>query len=181
MKKEIAVGICFLIAGILCAYFFGHEYFSTYGFLNEYHIQSYANTHMDTRILLGNILWERGKLFVFLWVLSYMPIRKVILLILQCCICFTAGVFLAACMINMGIGGLVFFVVSWIPHGIIYLIMLYLMLRSDRHRYYRHSEPIPRRIAGAVGMITMFVFGCVSEATAGVWLMQKMIIFLLKY
>ena len=175
MKKEIVTGVCLVIAGILCAYFFGYEYFSTYGFLNEYHMRSFAGAEMDTKMLLGNILWERGKLFVFLWILSYTPARKVIPLVLRCGICLTGGVFLAVCVINMGILGLVFFVMSWIPHGIIYMIILYLMLRSDRHRYYRHSNPVLRRVAVTLGLVITFAFGCVSEATAGVWLMQKII------
>ena len=38
MKKELAIGICFGLAGILCTCLFGYEYFTTYGFLNAYHI-----------------------------------------------------------------------------------------------------------------------------------------------
>ncbi len=58
MKKEIAVGICFCLAGVLAAWLFGYEYFSTYGFLNEYHMQTFAKAEFDTPALLGNILWE---------------------------------------------------------------------------------------------------------------------------
>ena len=109
MKKEITIGICFVMAGILCACFFGYEYFTTYGFLNEYHMRSFADTDTELMTLLGNILWERGKLFVFLWILSYTPAHKVIPLVLRCLICFTGGIFLAACMLNMGIAGFMFF------------------------------------------------------------------------
>ncbi len=78
MKKEITIGICFVMAGILSVCFFGYEYFTTYGFLNEYHMRSFADSDTELMTLLGNILWERGKLFVFLWILSYTPARKVI-------------------------------------------------------------------------------------------------------
>ncbi len=176
MKKEITIGICFVMAGILCACFFGYEYFTTYGFLNEYHMRSFADSDTERMTLLGNILWERGKLFVFLWILSYTPARKVIPLVLRCLICFTGGIFLAACMLNMGVMGLLFFLCSWMPHGLIYLIVLYLMLRSDRHRYYSHSHPVGKRVATMLGIVIVFVFGCVVEATVGVWLMQKVIL-----
>ena len=176
MKKEITIGICFAVAGILCACFFGNEYFTTYGFLNEYHMRSFADSEMDTMSLLGNILWERGKLFVFLWILSYTPVRKVIPLILKCGICFTGGVFLAACMLNMGMAGAVFFVLSWVPHGIVYLLVLYLLLRSDRHRYYQHNNPIAKRLMATIGLMILFVFGCVLEATVGLWLMRSIIL-----
>ena len=118
MKKEITIGICFVMAGILSVCFFGYEYFTTYGFLNEYHMRSFADSDTELMTLLGNILWERGKLFVFLWILSYTPARKVIPLVLRCLICFTGGIFLAACMLNMGIAGFMFFLVSWLPHGL---------------------------------------------------------------
>ena len=175
MKKEITIGICFVVAGILCACFFGYEYFTTYGFLNEYHMQSFAQADPDTMSILGNILWERGKLFVLLWILSYTPVRKVIPLMLRCLICFTGGVFLAACMLNMGVWGLVFFVLSWMPHGLIYLLVLYVILRSDRHRYYQHSNPVVKRVAATVGLIMVFLLGCVSEATVGLQLMRRLI------
>ena len=83
---------------------------------------------------------------------------------------------MAACRLNMGIAGFMFFLVSWLPHGLIYLIVLYLMLRSDRHRYYAHSHPIGKRVAAILGLVIVFVFGCVVEATAGVWLMRRVIL-----
>lgn len=175
MRREITIGVFFTVAGILCACFFGYEYFATYGFLNEYHMQSFANSHLDTTTLLGNILWERGKLFAFLWMLSYTPARKVMPLIIRCIICFTGGVFLAACVLNMGIAGIVFFILSWFPHGIIYLLVLYLMLRSDRHRYYKQNNPTWKRIAATAGVILVFIFGCILEVVAGVAIMQRLI------
>ena len=42
MKKELAIGICFGLAGILCTCLFGYEYFTTYGFLNAYHMKAFA-------------------------------------------------------------------------------------------------------------------------------------------
>lgn len=178
MRREITIGVCFVVAGILCACFFGYEYFTTYGFLNEYHMQSFANSQLDTVTLLGNILWERGKLFVFLWILSYTPARKVMPLILWCCICFTGGVFLAACMLNMGIAGLAFFVLSWIPHGIVYFFVLYLILHSDRQKYYQHGNSVWKRVT-TIGCLTLlFLLGCVLEAVAGVRILRWLIMIL---
>ena len=42
MKKELAIGICVGLAGILCTCLFGYEYFTTYGFLNAYHMKVFA-------------------------------------------------------------------------------------------------------------------------------------------
>lgn len=71
MKKEITIGICFAVAGILCACFFGNEYFTTYGFLNEYHMRSFADSEMDTMSLLGNILWERKIICILMDLVLY--------------------------------------------------------------------------------------------------------------
>ena len=61
MKKELAIGICFGLAGILCTCLFGYEYFTTYGFLNAYHMKAFAASDTGYLPLLANILWERGK------------------------------------------------------------------------------------------------------------------------
>lgn len=102
MRKELAIGICFCIAGILTVCFFGYTYFTTYGFLNTYHMQAFAETKLEVSALLANIIWERGKLFLLICLVAYTPLKKVAPLVLRCGICFTAGVFLAASMLNMG-------------------------------------------------------------------------------
>ena len=61
MKKELAIGICFGLAGILCTCLFGYEYFTTYGFLNAYHMKAFAASDTGYLPLLANILWEKGK------------------------------------------------------------------------------------------------------------------------
>ena len=70
MKKELAIGICFGLAGILCTCLFGYEYFTTYGFLNAYHMKAFAASDTGYLPLLANILWERGKVFVIITILS---------------------------------------------------------------------------------------------------------------
>ena len=52
MKKEITIGICFVMAGILSVCFFGYKYFTTYGFLNEYHMRSFADSDTELMTLL---------------------------------------------------------------------------------------------------------------------------------
>ena len=124
MKKELAIGICFGLAGILCTCLFGYEYFTTYGFLNAYHMKAFAASDTGYLPLLANILWERGKVFVIIAILSLTALKAILPLLLRCLIYFTGGVFFAACVMNMGILGIVFFLVSWLPHGILYLAAL---------------------------------------------------------
>ena len=102
MKKELAIGICFGLAGILCTCL-------TYGFLNAYHMKAFAASDTGYLPLLANILWERGKVFVIITILSLTALKAILPLLLRCLIYFTGGVFFAACVMNMGILGIVFF------------------------------------------------------------------------
>ena len=146
MRKELAIGICFCIAGMLTVCFFGYTYFTTYGFLNAYHMQAFAGAKLEVPALLGNIIWERGKLFLLICLVAYTPLKKVAPLVLRCGICFTAGVFLAASMLNMGFRGVVFFVVSLFPHCLFYLMVLLLIFGVDTHSFYNRKNPVVKRV-----------------------------------
>ena len=104
MKKELAIGICFGLAGILCTCLFGYEYFTTYGFLNAYHMKAFAASDTGYLPLLANILWERGKVFVIIAILSLTALKAILPLLLSCLIdeygdswnCFFSGIVAAA-------------------------------------------------------------------------------------
>ena len=83
MKKELAIGICFGLAGILCTCLFGYEYFTTYGFLNAYHMKAFAASDTGYLPLLANILWERGKVFVIIAILSLTALKAILPLLLE--------------------------------------------------------------------------------------------------
>ena len=172
MKKEIAVGICFFIAGILCTCLFGYSYFTTYGFLNAYHMNAFARSQTDFVTLLGNIVWERGKLIVFLAILSFTALKPVMPLILRCIIYFTCGIFLAACVMNMGWMGIVFFLASWFPHGLFYIAAIVLLLHVDVHHFYNRRNPLMKKTALYLGIMVLVLLGCVLEASVGTKLLK---------
>lgn len=107
MKKELAIGICFGLAGILCTCLFGYEYFTTYGFLNAYHMKAFAASDTGYLPLLANILWERGKVFVIIAILSLTAKSNSAIIIALPDLFYRRGIF-AACVMNMGILGIVF-------------------------------------------------------------------------
>ena len=162
MKKELAIGICFGLAGILCTCLFGYEYFTTYGFLNAYHMKAFAASDTGYLPLLANILWERGKVFVIIAILSLTALKAILPLLLRCLIYFTGGVFFAACVMNMGILGIVFFLVSWLPHGILYLAALALLLLVEPRRFYNRKNPWLLRLAWGMGVAVLVLLGCPS-------------------
>ncbi|MCM1105910.1 MAG: hypothetical protein NC355_03100 [Blautia sp.] len=174
MRREIVIGICFVAAGVLCTSLFGYDYFSTYGFLNAYHIQAFSRAQIDLPTLLANIVWKRGELFGLIWIVSYTPIKRIAPLILRCALFFTAGMFAGACMINMGIYGLVVFLGSWIPHGPIYLAAIILMFRREFVRGYGSRNETVKRIVYGLSIFSLLVIGCVAEATVGIRILQRL-------
>lgn len=174
MRKEFVIGICFVAAGVICASLFGYPYFSTYGFLNEYHVQAFAKAKIDLPTLLANIVWKRGKLFLLIWMAGYTPLRRLVPRILKCALFFAAGMFAGACMINMGLFGFLVFFGSWIPHGIFYLFAVLFMFYRDAPGTYGSESGTGRKIVYLVSVFSLFVLGCVTEATAGTWILQKL-------
>ena len=62
---------------------------------------------------------------------------------------------------NMGILGIVFFLVSWLPHGILYLAALALLLLVEPHRFYNRKNPWLLRLAwgdGSCGTGTSWMY-----------------------
>ena len=175
MRKELAIGICFCIAGMLTVCFFGYTYFTTYGFLNAYHMQAFAGAKLEVPALLGNIIWERGKLFLLICIVAYPPLKKVAKLVLRGCMGFTAGLCFAAIMFNKGVRGVVFFVVSLFPHCLFYLMVLFLIFGVDTHSFYNRKNPVVKRVIyyGVVGIV--FLIGCISEVMISVPLLQRVI------
>jgi hypothetical protein len=180
MKKEIAAGSCFCLAGILCTCFFGYEYFATYGFLNAYHLSAFAESTPDLPLLFGNVLWERLKLFLFVALVALTPAKKYEPLVLRCVISFTAGIFLAACVGNLGIGGILFFVASWFPHGVIYLLALFLLFGVDTKYYTRRGKLLWKKAALYLGILSLILLGCVLESGVGTKLLRMVISLLVK-
>lgn len=81
------------------------------------------------------------------------------------------GIF-AACVMNMGILGIVFFLVSWLPHGILYLAALALLLLVEPHRFYNRKNPWLLRLAWGMGVAVLVLLGCVLEASVGIRLLR---------
>ena len=109
MKKELAIGICFGLAGILCTCLFGYEYFTTYGFLNAYHMKAFAAS--DTRVFaaFGKYFMGKGKSVCDYYnPFPYCFKSNSAIIIALPDLFYRRGIF-AACVMNMGILGIGFF------------------------------------------------------------------------
>lgn len=174
MRKEITIAACFVMAGVLCACLFGYEYFSTYGFLNTYHVRAFTEARLDFATLFCNIVWERGKLMFLIFVFACTPAKRIAPLLLRCALFFTAGIFAGVCMINMGIYGLVVFLLSWFPHGILYLAVIALIMNREMYAGYGEQNRTARKLIFASSVVSLLVLGCFAEATAGTWILKSL-------
>ena len=163
MRKEITIAACFVMAGVLCACLFGYEYFSTYGFLNTYHVRAFTEARLDF-----------GKLMYLIFVIACTPAKRIAPLLLRCALFFTAGIFAGVCMINMGIYGLVVFLLSWFPHGILYLAVIALIMNREMYAGYGEQNRTARKLIFASSVVSLLVLGCFAEATAGTWILKSL-------
>jgi hypothetical protein len=76
---------------------------------------------------------------------------------------------------NLGIGGLLFFVVSFVPHGVVYLIALLLLFGVDTKRLALGGKGRWKKAALYLGIACLLLLGCVLEAAAGTWLLRLVI------
>ncbi len=172
MKKELLFVTILLLAGIFSAQLIGKQFFSTYGFLNEYHLQIYANTKLEWLTLFWNIMWERGKLFLLIIMFFGTPLKKTLPWILKSVLFYTIGLFGTACVMNLGIKGIGVLILSLLPHGIFYLMALLVVFRMERPIIYKETKYWLKKIL-MIGIIcVLFVIGCLIETTIGTYLLQ---------
>jgi uncharacterized membrane protein SpoIIM required for sporulation len=175
MRKKIAIGIGFFIVGIICTCFWGYEYFSEYGILNTYNLASYANNMPEIPALFSNILWERIKIFFVIWIISITRLRKLELPVLRGVVCFAVGVFITACIGNLGAGGILFFIASFLPHGLVYLAALILIFSIDYGSFISGNKRRWKRITLCLGIILLILLGCLLEAAVGSRVLARVI------
>lgn len=172
MKKEILIVVILLLAGVFSAQLFGSEYFATYGFLNEYHLQSFSNVKLDWVALFWNVFWERGKLFLMIVILGMTPVKRALPLLFRAVFGYTVGLYGAACVMNMGAAGLGVLFFSVFPHGIFYLMVLYLFLRMEGKAHYKEHKHIFTTAFSIAVLLVLFLVGCLLETTIGTCLLQ---------
>lgn len=181
MKKQIGLLVILFLAGIASAQLFGTKFLTTYGFLNKYHMDAFATTEMDFMQMFWNILWERGKAFVVLIILGITPIRKYLPLLLKSILVYAFGLFLCACIMNMGIGGILIAIGSLFPQIIPYilaiLVIFYVEAKPQKvmHSKMNMISPILTYIMWGAIVVMLILIACLLESTIGVYLLQKIV------
>lgn len=158
----------------MCACLFGYDYFTTYGFINEYHASSFAEAELEFSVLFGSVLWERAKFFFLLVILMYAPFKKIVPLIFRCLFVFVMGIYMGACMIGLGVFGLVVAIATWIPHGFFYLGAILLIFHKENWYRYSGKNVRLRNWMIRVGIILLILVGCMCEVKLGCIILQRL-------
>lgn len=189
MKKQILfITICFL-SGVVSAQLFGTKFLTTYGFLNSYHIRAFVMGKTEYMQMFWNILWERAKEFLFLALLGFTPVRKILPQFIKSVIAYTFGLFMWACVMNMGLYGILVCICCILPQGILYLAAIALLIKMEiQPRYvgagYEKSSwlrtSVTTHLFGILTIMILVVMGALLEALAGNVLLHMVLKQLLK-
>lgn len=125
----------------------------------------YANANLVYKDVFWNILYERLKLFGFILLLCFTPIKKYLGMLLVSIFSFIWGFYIMSCITQLGLAGVVVGISSVIPHGLLYGSLIMMMLgEQDTYIYYRGRGKIAYNILTCIVMILFLLTGCVLES-----------------
>lgn len=189
MKKQILfIAICFL-SGVVSAQLFGTKFLTTYGFLNSYHIRAFVMGKTEYMQMFWNILWVRIKEYLFLALLGFTPVRKILPQFIKSVLAYTFGLFLWACVMNMGLYGILVCVCCIFPQGILYFTAIVLLIKLEvQPRYvgagYEKSSwlrtSVTTHFFTILTIVILVIMGALLEALAGNVLLHMVLQQLLK-
>ncbi len=132
--------------------------------LNMEIYKGYASAELVYQDVFWNVLYERIKMFGFLFLLCFTPIRRYLSTITASVFSFIWGFFLMSCIIELGLVGVVVGIGAVIPHGLLYGALILMMLQQREIYTYHHKNNVAFNIVNIVLMILLFITGCVIES-----------------
>ena len=126
----------------------------------------YANAKLVYQDVFWNILYERIKLFAFITLLCFTPLRSYLVSIIVSVFSFIWGFFIMSCIRELGMAGVVVGITSVVPHGLLYGILIMMILGGgNRHSYtYQNRGRIVLNIANTIIIILLLLTGSVMES-----------------
>lgn len=128
--------------------------------------ERYANAQLVYQDIFWNILYERIKLFAFLLLLCFTPIRRFLGIVMISVFSFTWGFYIMTCVLELGMAGVIVGIAAVLPQGILYgMLLITLLSRNDVHTYSHHKQSsLVRGILDVVIVILLLITGCVMES-----------------
>ncbi len=172
MRRKTYLCVLLFFIGIGITSLLGNGDTEIFG--NEYHVQNFGVAGLDRMGLLCKVLWNRGNLFLMLMVLLATPVRKWVPFCTAAFLSFLAGVYIKICMIQFGMKGILIFLISILPHGIFYGMVVFLLFMMSRNRnYYKKGERISKIIMFIV-MLAIFFVGALLEVWTSSSVLQQL-------
>lgn len=128
--------------------------------------KGYANARLVYRDVFWNVLYERLKLFGFIFLLCFTPLANVLGILIASIFSFIWGFFLMSCITELGMAGVVVGISSVLPHGLLYGGLIIMLLGggvAEVYTYY-HRGRIAINIANIIIMVLLLITGCVLES-----------------
>ena len=166
MKKFLIILIILFVCGLLSADVCLKEIEDNAVVGREVYEQ-YASAKLAFKNVFWDVLYERIKSFGVLFILCFTPIKEKMGLVLAPVFSFVWGFFLMSSIIELGFVGLIVGLASVLPHGILYCGSVWLMLRNNRTRTYLVREKMMINMASYIGIVLLFITGCILESFMG--------------
>ncbi len=155
--------ICGIVSGDLCV----EELESSQVLLDLEIYRSYANAKLDFRDVFWNVLYERGKLFFFMILLCFTPIKEKMIFVFICIFSFVWGFFFFSCLTELGMAGVVVGITAVLPQGLFYSGAIGLLLQGKTNYSYHQRDRMVRGTVNYILMVLLFITGCIVESLMG--------------
>lgn len=126
--------------------------------------KGYANADLIYQDVFWNVLYERLKLFGFLFLLCFTPIREFLGTLFLSIFSFVWGFFIMSCILELGLAGVVVGITSVLPHGLLYGALIVMFLSQKNVHTYHQKGRLAFNILTYVVMILLLITGCVIES-----------------
>lgn len=170
MKKMTWVCVALFLTGILCTQLIGYDKLRELTKVDGTTLLQYANSNTELVQRYFNVLWERGKLFLLLWICSMTTLgRRMPVLVLWLC-CFLLGLFGGICMVGVGWPGILLALASLFPQILLYgaAVWIILWMRNSQIRQFIYGKKLlAKRILHILIAIVLIILGTILETTVG--------------
>lgn len=160
----VIVCICGIVVADVCV----HNLQDSKALLDMEIFKNYAYADIAFKNVIWNMLYERGKLLLGLFVLCLTPIKNKIPVICTGIFVFCFGFFLMSSILALGFVGIFVALGCVFPHGVLYTIIFVILYRKHVGRSYHQGKSLTGEVVTYLFLILLFVTSCVMECVIGI-------------
>lgn len=186
-KRDILFAAVFFtgfMLGILFINLWGDTYFRETAIFGRESFFLAGTAQIDQNTFFLYLLWQRGKVYLGLWLLGYTIAGLLGILLALCWLGFAAGVLLTMSVVQMHMAGVLLFFSSVLPQAVIYVPLLLMLAGSvyekgcvrpkNRHLLWEWQSEKGYILTLFTG-VPLAVLGAALEAYANPWLIRQMV------